>query len=339
MTSTCPFCNSESVGIFKIPRHPHAIFKVVEPIPRLDFSIERCSTCGFIFQGSAYRDPNYDAAITSLYQAYISKDETLTPFPEKIDRYLPALDFIEREMNVKRLKSVVEVGCGRGDFLYYLQLRHPHLLIQGIDPTIYPQDQVPVIHQPFSPELLPEPVDLVVLRHVLEHLRNPSQSLAAFRQCLKPDGWLLLEVPNTPDNLRQRIEVFTPDHVSYFSPQTLAAHCRKAGFFVHAILDNPGLPLCVICRPQKEFNDVPENQLADVSDTELEQYLQDVGQTLELVKAQLPKKLAFFGAGNLARWFISRLSKFGSEPRLKEEGLVAAVWDDSTTKQGSGFTV
>ena len=75
------------------------------------------------------------------------------------------------------------------------------------------------------------PCDLVSLIHVLEHLPNPVLYLVQLRQeLLKPNGWLLLEVPNLYAH-----DCFEVAHLASFSAHTLVQTLKQAGFEIVAL--------------------------------------------------------------------------------------------------------
>ena len=82
-----------------------------------------------------------------------------------------------------------------------------------------------------------EPVsqDVVVFNHVLEHLPDPRAALDAAAEWLRPQGWLLIGVPNFASPLARRAGVrwagLVPDqHVWHFTPAAVARLVRGAGF-------------------------------------------------------------------------------------------------------------
>jgi len=69
--------------------------------------------------------------------------------------------------------------------------------------------------------------DLIVLWHTLEHVPRPSNMLRTFHQWLKPDGQVLIQVPDVG---RNPYDLGVVDHVSHFTNATLRLCARNAGF-------------------------------------------------------------------------------------------------------------
>lgn len=88
--------------------------------------------------------------------------------------------------------------------------------------------------------------DLILLDNVLEHVLDPSGLLVELRELLEPQGGLIVEVPNDFSALQEhllekghidsRFWVVSPDHISYFSPDSLAAMARSVGWEVRMMM-------------------------------------------------------------------------------------------------------
>jgi len=112
-----------------------------------------------------------------------------------------------------RDKSIVEVGCGKGFFLEYLD--DAGFDITGIDPA----------YQGSNPKVLKArfergsglSADGVVLRHVLEHMPDPLSFLSDIAAANKGRGTIYIEVPCFDWIRRHRawFDIFY-EHVNYF---------------------------------------------------------------------------------------------------------------------------
>ena len=117
---------------------------------------------------------------------------------------------VERHFSGQRL---IEVGCGKGYFLDRLRRLGYH--VTGIDPA-YEGDDPDVIRAPFE-RGLGLSGDGVVLRHVLEHVRDPLAFLGDITQANGGRGAIYIEVPSFEWILEHRtwFDIFY-EHVNYF---------------------------------------------------------------------------------------------------------------------------
>lgn len=136
--------------------------------------------------------------------------------------------------------TLVEVGSATGAYL--AEMRDLGWDVAGVelDPaassTARQRYGVDVRTGTLEQAALPEGcADVVVMRMVLEHLRDPRRTLEEVRRILKPSGRLLVSVPNA-DSLEARLFGSAwyawdlPRHLSHFTPGSLAALLREAGF-------------------------------------------------------------------------------------------------------------
>ncbi|MDH7514948.1 MAG: class I SAM-dependent methyltransferase [Bacteroidota bacterium] len=97
-------------------------------------------------------------------------------------------------------KVLLDVGAGGGDFLY--QARRRGARVMGLDIDLcgvrFARDRYGIDIQPCLLEEWPPPdggVDVVTMWEVLEHLNDPSATIATASRVLKAGGWLLLSTP------------------------------------------------------------------------------------------------------------------------------------------------
>jgi len=193
---------------------------------RLDLGM--CQDCGHV-QNVAF-DPE-------RVQYDVSYDNSLH-FSPTFQRYADELAAGLVDRYGIRSKRIVEVGSGKGDFLRSICALGGNTGT-GYDPTVEPDTDIPgvqLVQAYFRPGHEVEPYDLLVCRHVLEHLDDPAGLLRALSGAARPDALHYFEVPAAEFN-------FGPDglwdciypHVSYFSQTSLATLIRRCGFEIVSI--------------------------------------------------------------------------------------------------------
>ncbi|WP_395666363.1 class I SAM-dependent methyltransferase [Methylocella sp.] len=133
-------------------------------------------------------------------------------------------------------KTIVEIGCGKGDFLKRLCGLAD---AQGIGfDTSVDDEQTPTRNVRFVQEYFGAThgrvrCDLVIGRHVLEHVGDPVGFLESLRRHpgVGADTVFYFETPNALYTLRDHgIWDLIYEHVSYFTQSSLAMAFERAGF-------------------------------------------------------------------------------------------------------------
>jgi SAM-dependent methyltransferase len=195
-------------------------------VDRARVALAGCSDCGHVFN-TAF-DPQ-----RVIYG--ISYGNSLMGSP-RYRAYTQAL--VDRLMDAHRLRcgTVVEIGCGAGEFLDLL-LEGGAASAVGFDPARADEpeeqtDRLRVIGAKFDPALAPE-ADLVCSRHVLEHLSDPGAVLGQIRNAYDraPPKLVFLEVPDGRYTLESLgVWDIIYEHVSYFTADSLHHLLRRTGF-------------------------------------------------------------------------------------------------------------
>lgn len=212
----CPNCMSESFVVYENQNMPYGI--ALKDI-NINIEVSICKYCDFIFQSSSYNN-QYDTNIIKLYSSY--KISNMYHFPNRNFHNLKALDFIS-ELVVNDINyNVLEIGANRGDFLYLLKEKFQKINVLGCEPTEFKNLSLPIINAFFNKDLFNTKFDLVIIRHTLEHIKYPKKFVEEVREILKPGSLVFIEVPNLINSLNNYVEDFTPDHVNFFTINTLA---------------------------------------------------------------------------------------------------------------------
>lgn len=145
-----------------------------------------------------------------------------------------------------RGRSVVDVGCGRGDFLQ-LVCRLGGNVGRGYDRS-FPADaaaradglDLVFVGEFFSRTTALPPIDLLMCRQVLEHIADPAAFLAEIvaSPAVVNDTVLFFEVPNAAYTLEgEGIWDLIYEHCSYFTERSLVTLFERCGLEVLATRD------------------------------------------------------------------------------------------------------
>lgn len=136
---------------------------------------------------------------------------------------------------------LLDVGSGVGDLL--VAGRRRGWDVEGIEPNEFARGQAdrvaPGVSFAGSLEQFDAPdgtFDLVTMLDVIEHLRRPDEAMRRVRAMLRPGGALIVTTPDASclqaRLLGPRWVHYHPDHLWYFTRQTISRLACRAGFAV-----------------------------------------------------------------------------------------------------------
>jgi SAM-dependent methyltransferase len=184
----------------------------------------------------------YNLDFNPALMEYTQEYENSLHFSAVFQEYAEALAAGLVARHDLRGKDIVEIGAGKGDFLIMLSKLGDNRG-WGYDPSYVPEDGytaegVTFIQDFYTEKYLDQQADLIVCRHVLEHIEDPDAFIAQVRRAVgdRPDTVVFFEVPNALWTLR-RLGVWDViyEHCSYFSPMSLAYLFERHGFRVLAL--------------------------------------------------------------------------------------------------------
>ncbi len=79
-------------------------------------------------------------------------------------------------------------------------------------------------------------VDCITMFHGLEHLPDPRSVLTRIHSWLKPDGFLVIEVPNVASPCQHPAKRFHYAHVFSYTSAALAYAVRESGWWIVALM-------------------------------------------------------------------------------------------------------
>jgi 2-polyprenyl-3-methyl-5-hydroxy-6-metoxy-1,4-benzoquinol methylase len=224
-----------------------------------------CTRCGGAFTDTSIPQREYDA----LYENR-SRYAAGPAAPVDADRDVARFEEVAAllaEAVPNRLARIVDIGCAGGEMLAALAGRG-YVHLTGIDPApacVERTASLPGVRaNRGSLSNLPapeQPWDLVILSHVLEHVRDLKGALTLLRPFVAPAGVLYVEVPDASryvDFAWSPFQDFNSEHINHFSLQTLENLLAVCGFRTLAratkeILSAPGMPYpALYCLARRE---------------------------------------------------------------------------------------
>jgi SAM-dependent methyltransferase len=232
--SACPICEHETLNANMLITDHF--------LSREDFSLVQCANCGFVFTnprphknklGGYYESEDYfshskkkKGLITFLYDAV--KNYSLQKKFKLISKH-------------KNSGRILDIGCATGEFLNHFKKQGWETL--GIEPAEQPRE---FAIKNYGLEVLPEAsihnlqndsLDVITMWHVLEHVPDLNARIEQIKKLLKPDGLLVIALPNYLSWDAQFYKEFwagydVPRHLYHFSPDSVSRLLQKFDFKV-----------------------------------------------------------------------------------------------------------
>jgi SAM-dependent methyltransferase len=149
-----------------------------------------------------------------------------------VDRSNQMLERIFGQLNLKASGKLLDIGCGNGAILRSFSKFLPDWSLEGTEMDDRYKAEVESIigvKKMHIGGVLPEHelYDVITMVHVLEHISNPQMILEKISGLLKPDGILLIVVPDLATN---PFDIIVADHCSHFYNFSLNNLLHKSGY-------------------------------------------------------------------------------------------------------------
>jgi SAM-dependent methyltransferase len=232
--TVCPACGATRTSVAF-----SAADRALKAVPGT-FSYLRCDTCRTVFQ---WPQPD-DDVLSRSYAADYGNYQAEATLIERLGEPIARREAKRVARHADAASPLLELGCGTGRFLDRLRasgwtgaltgVEYDDVTAQatsrrlGISVSSGTVEATPLLDGEFG---------AIVLRHVIEHLRDPLAQLPRLRRALRPGGLLYLA---TPDANALSARVFgerwwgyeVPRHLVVFSAQALQDALTDAGFTV-----------------------------------------------------------------------------------------------------------
>lgn len=232
----CPLCNClHNANVLFFKENVFASVGRIDPKPNLipnlvKIELVQCQNCGYIFNNAfnlkkineEYNSSNY--VLKKIISPLMSKN--LTTIKDEI------LEF------TTTASSILEIGCGDGALACAISPYVNH--VYTMDPSIESiqvnsMQNITHINDYYSLErassVINEKVDMIILRHLLEHISKPFEFIDEINSMLNQYGTIYIEVPNVEEIIESRrfYDIFH-DHFGYFSKSVLINFLANIGF-------------------------------------------------------------------------------------------------------------
>ncbi len=341
----CPNClaaNAESLyEVREVPVHSVLLMRSRDEAmgyPRGDVSLKFCPRCGFLYNGS------FDPSV----HEYSTRCEESQGFSGTFNAFARRLASQVVEQYDVRGKTVLEIGCGKGEFLELLCRLGDNRGI-GIDPAFIPERMQPgnnsrlqFIQDLYSEKYAHLEADVVCCRHTLEHIAPTYEFLSLLRRTIgqRDETLVFFELPEAMRVLKEGAfwDIYY-EHCSYFTPGSLARLFRSTGFDILDLeLDYDDQYILIAARPSDgsaakfggdgKFaleDDLDEIRAAAAAFPEVCRQAQDGWRTMLREAAAKGQRTAIWGGGSKGVAFLTTLG-------IRQE--VCCVVDINPHKQG-----
>ncbi|MDP8266588.1 MAG: class I SAM-dependent methyltransferase [Candidatus Aceula meridiana] len=201
-----------------------------------EYLIVQCLSCGHLFIASNL--------LVSLSSRSMETIEDAEMHGSRAMKNLHKQFIIKKE--IKKTRQIIskphprllDIGCGTGWITNIW--KESGFDVVGLEPS---QQRARIAESKYSfpvcksyiEDYFPEEkFDVIILRHVLEHIENPTEILNKIRSWLGAGGMLIITVPNINSIgrylFRKNWEWVLPWHLHFFKPDTLMALTQKTGF-------------------------------------------------------------------------------------------------------------
>ncbi|MCU4653930.1 class I SAM-dependent methyltransferase [Roseibacterium sp. SDUM158016] len=226
---TCPACGGSDLrALYHLPAIPSQSVVLLDTreeavaYPKGELTLTLCQGCGFMFNAT------FDAGLVD----YSSTTEESQHFSGTFNRFAKdlAAEIAGRQDLDGRL--ILEIGCGKGDFLEELvDITGAQAL--GVDPGFIPERlpgaagrRIRFLREYFDPDRIKETPDLIVCRHTLEHIPEVGRFMEDVMAVThgRDDVQVMFETPDAARVLAEGAfwDIYH-EHCSYF---TLGCHAR-----------------------------------------------------------------------------------------------------------------
>jgi SAM-dependent methyltransferase len=321
--TTCTACGKDGMSVFyearQVPVHSVLLMPTRDEAlryPKGDIDLAFCPHCGFIG----------NIAFNPTVHEYSSRYEETQGFSDTFNAFHRGLALRLIEQFDLHGKTVIEIGCGKGEFLSMVCELGRNRGI-GFDPayvsernTSEAKDRIRFVKDFYSEKYADTHGDFVCCKMTLEHIPSVAEFVGTVRRSIgdRRDTVVFFQIPEVRRILHERAfwDVYY-EHCSYFSKGSLARLFRRCGFVVVSLgTEYDDQYLTIEARPGNGSLSRPlpeENDLDDVR-REVDDFRRHVDDMLVTWTGRLAdirkrnRRAVIWGAGSKGVAFLTKLN-------------------------------
>ncbi|OGJ56917.1 hypothetical protein A3H22_02890 [Candidatus Peribacteria bacterium RIFCSPLOWO2_12_FULL_55_15] len=319
----CPIC--DNLGS-PLRRKLKIYVRAFDGIVASEFSV--CAACDFAFMVNPFDDEtmaDYYRKNDQIRRDEMSAEEELHTSNQ--------VRFLSENMGDRNIETMLEVGADNGAFLkiaqkklgircYFDELNEVACSILSANGFL-DANKMDAKDRRF---------DVIVVRHVLEHIVFPAHYLEELKKRMSPGGLVFVEVPDCTSIDMNETDTFCLEHVNYFSLASMCRLMNRAGYSIVAYessrTEGYGTTSNRVLRILMEANPHSKNtcdQGSDAWDNLLNKALKYYDAIDSLFLKNKGKRTAFYGAGTHTLMFLANTSV----------GLPPVIYDKDPKKIGT----
>jgi len=220
----CPICGADN-----------DVYYTGKDIHNTEVSVSICPNDGLVYINPRMTKEAYSEFYTNQYNKTLRNIKNSKPAPNQ-----PAINTVWdrlKQLDLSKVKTVLDLGAGNGSLIVRLvdELNpvEAHAIEQSEDAIrILSGFQISAVQADLSSDWhlgYKDKIDLVVLRHTLEHVLDPIDILSKIKTVLTIDGIAFIEVPNIMQPLGNKRYYFIVLHPWHFCCETLDYFTKLSG--------------------------------------------------------------------------------------------------------------
>lgn len=265
----CPICNHNMIERFKVkPKWTPCHTIKDETGKYFHMQDVMCMYCGLIFKNPMMSTQSqlefYNGHYARLFKGKLMEGISKTAINESILTTIYTLDWLNDIGFSLKGKEVFEIGTGMG--LLMKGMEGEGAIVSGLDSDERSIEIANKLfgfnfeYKSFQNYQEKKLYDLVVCNNTLEHFYNPQWLLSRLTSMLKPNGYVLIEVPDArlpyPGTLSDAF--LSPAHNFTFVRETVEGLASTSGYSIEKI-DNAGHKKCflILLKPDSKALNKP----------------------------------------------------------------------------------